>query len=151
MEAKMIQNVKRILAPVDFSDYSMDALRAAVELAGDVGAEVHVVYVVAPYYSILELQSNELARETSMLEQGEEELARIHKDQLGGSNKIKTAVMVGPPVQRLIEYAKEQSIDLIVLGTHGRTGAEYLLIGSVAEKVARLAPCSVLVFRRRAR
>jgi universal stress protein A len=124
-------------------------LRGAVELARDVSAEVHVVYVVAPYYSLLEQQSRELAREASMEEQAEQELARIHKDEFGSSKKIKTAVLVGPPVQKLIDYAKEQNIDLILLATQGRTGAEHLLIGSVAEKLARLAPCSVLVFRRR--
>jgi nucleotide-binding universal stress UspA family protein len=57
--------------------------------------------------------------------------------------------MIGPPVPKLVEYAKQQQIDLILLATHGRTGIEHLMIGSVAEKLARYAPCSVLVFRQR--
>jgi universal stress protein A len=57
--------------------------------------------------------------------------------------------MIGPPVPKLVEYAKQQQIDLILLATHGRTGIEHLMIGSVAEKLARYAPCSVMVFRRR--
>ncbi len=57
--------------------------------------------------------------------------------------------MVGPPVPKLVEYAKDQRIDLILHATHGRTGIEHLMIGSVAEKLVRAAPCSVLVFRRK--
>src|SRR5713101_2352978 len=103
----MIQNHKKILAPIDFSEYSMEALRGA------------------------------------------EELARIKKDDYGNSAKVFTQVMVGPPVPKLVEYAKQQQIDLILLATHGRTVIEHLMIGSVAEKLARYAPCSVLVFRQR--
>src|SRR5713101_7721045 len=80
----MIQNHKKILAPIDFSEYSMEALRGA------------------------------------------EELARIKKDDYGNSAKVFTQVMVGPPVPKLVEYAKQQQIDLILLATHGRTGSEHL-------------------------
>ena len=86
-----------------------------------------------------------------MIEQAEEELARIKKDEFGDSKKVFTFAVVGPPVQKLCEYAKEQEIDLILMSTHGRTGGDFTLIGSVAEKVARNAPCSVLVFRPRPR
>lgn len=154
----MIQNVKKILAPIDFSELSMEAMRAAMELAKDVGAEVHLVHVIAPHRSFIPLplatnaeQSRELAREAAMLEQAEQELARIKKDEFGGSKKVFTFTVVGPPVQKLVDYAKEQAIDLIVMATQGRTGGEQLMIGSVTEKVVRLAPCSVLVFRLRER
>jgi nucleotide-binding universal stress UspA family protein len=143
----MIQNVTKILAPIDFSQYSMDAMRGAWELAQDVGAELHLVHVVAPYFTIIE-RSRELTRETAMVEQGEEVLLRLKKDEFGDSAKVSTAVLVGPPVAKLVEYAKQNKIDLIMLATHGHTGPEHVLIGSVAEKVARSAPCSVLIFRR---
>jgi universal stress protein A len=152
----MIQNVKKILAPIDFSELSMDATRAAMELAKDVGAEVHLVHVVAPHHVFIPLplatnaeQSRELAREAAMLEQAEEELNRIKKDEFGDSKKVVTYAEVGHPAQKLVEYAKRNEIDLIMLATHGRTGAEHLVIGSVAEKLVRYAPCSVLVYRRR--
>lgn len=141
----MIQNVKRILAPIDFSEYSMDALDGAWELARDVGADLHVVHVVAPVFTIIE-RSRELAREAAGVEQGEEELERLHKDKFGKSAKVTTKVMVGAPATKLIEYAGENNIDLIMLATHGRT-AEHL-IGGTTEKIARTAPCSVLVLRR---
>ncbi len=144
----MIQNVKKMLAPIDFSKFSMDALNGAAELARDIGAELHVLHVVAPHRSFLEQESTELVRETSMVDQTEEELARIKKDVLGNSDKVITAVVTGPPVVKIGEYARDNKIDLIMMATHGHTGAEHLLIGSVAEKVARNAPCSVLIFRR---
>jgi universal stress protein A len=152
----MIANVKKILAPIDFSELSMEAMRGAMELAKDVGAEVHLVHVIAPHHTFVPLplatnaeQSRELVREAAMLEQAEEELKRIKKDEFGGSKKVVTFAEVGHPVQKLLEYAKRNEIDLILLATHGRTGAEQILIGSVAEKIVRNAPCSVLVFRRR--
>jgi nucleotide-binding universal stress UspA family protein len=152
----MIQNVKKILAPIDFSVHSMEAMRGAMELAKDTGAEVHLVHVIAPHHSYIPLllvnnaeQSRELAREAAMIEQAEEELARIKKADFGDSKKVFTFAVVGPPVQKLCEYAKEQAIDLILMSTHGRTGGEFTLIGSVAEKIVRNAPCSVLVFRPR--
>lgn len=152
----MIQNVKKILAPIDFSEISMEAMRGAMELAKDVGAEVHLAHVVTPHNHYIPLplatnaeQSRELVREAAMMEQAEEELRRIKKDEFGDSAKVITLAAVGHPVQKLIDYAKENEIDLIVLATHGRSGAEHLLSGSVTEKIARTAPCSVLVFRRR--
>lgn len=144
----MIQNVKKILAPIDFSDYSMEALRGAMELANELDGELHIVHVVAPHFALFD-KMREQARETLMVEEAEEELARIRRDDCGNSAKVFAQVMVGPPVPKLVEYAKEQQIDLILLATHGRTGIEHLMIGSVAEKLVRAAPCSVLVFRRR--
>jgi nucleotide-binding universal stress UspA family protein len=152
----MIQNVKKILAPIDFSVHSMEAMRGAMELAKDIGAEVHLMHVIAPHHSFIPLplesnaeQNRELARESGMLEQAEEELARIKKDEFGDSKKVVTCSVVGHPVQKLVEYAKQQAIDLIIMSTRGRTGGEMLLIGGVTEKVVRNAPCSVLVFRQR--
>jgi universal stress protein A len=152
----MIQNVKKILAPIDFSAHSMEAMRAARELAKDVGAEVHLMHVIAPHHIFIPLplatsgeQSRELAREAAMLEQAEEELARFKKDEFGDSNKVFTFAVIGHPVQKLVDYAKEQAIDLIVMATHGRSGFEHALLGGTTEKIARLAPCSVLVIRRK--
>ena len=152
----MIQNVKKILAPIDFSPHSMEAMRAAMELAKDVGAEVHLVHVIAPHHTFIPLplatsaeQSRELAREAAMLEQAEEELAHLKKDEFGDSNKVFTFSAVGHPVQKLVDYAKEQAIDLIVMATHGRSGVEHMLLGGTAEKIVRGAPCSVLIIRQR--
>jgi len=127
-----------------------------MELAKGIGAEVHLVHIIAPHHHFIPLplatnaeQSRELVREAAMLEQAEEELKRIKKDEFGDSKNVVTFAEVGHPVQKLLDYAKRSEIDLIMLATHGRTGAEHLVIGSVAEKLVRYAPCSVLVYRRR--
>jgi universal stress protein A len=152
----MIQNVKKILAPIDFSEHSMNAMRSAMELAKDVGAEVHLVHVIAPHHHFIPLplatnveQSRELAREAAMLEQAEEELAHLKKDEFGDSKKVMTFAVIGHPVQKLVDYAKEQNIDLIVMATHGRSGIEHALLGGTTEKLVRSSPCSVLVIRAR--
>jgi nucleotide-binding universal stress UspA family protein len=152
----MIQNVKKILAPIDFSEHSMEAMRGAMELAKDVGAEVHLMHVIAPHHSFIPLplesnaeQSRELAREAAMIQQAEEELARIKKADFGDSKNVFTYAVVGHPVDKLVDYAREQAIDLILMSTHGRSGARHMIIGGTTEKVVRNAPCSVLVFRAR--
>jgi nucleotide-binding universal stress UspA family protein len=129
-----------------------------MELAKDVGAEVHLMHVVAPHHHFIPLplesnaeQARELAREAAMVQQAEEELARIKKDEFGNSNKVFTNAVVGHPVDKLIDYAKEQAIDLILMSTHGRSGAAHMIIGSTTEKIVRNAPCSVLVYRQRNR
>jgi len=146
----MIQNVKKVMAPLDFSEHSAEALRNAWELTRDVNGELHIVHVVGPHFTIVE-RTRELMRESAMQEQAEEELARLKKDELGNSDKVSTAVLVGPPAGQLVDYAKKNSIDLIVLPAFGHSGADYALIGGVTEKLVRLAPCSVLVLRPRQR
>ncbi len=151
----MIQNVKKILAPIDFSEYSMQALKGAWDLAKDTNAELHLLHVVVPHHSFLPLpltldaeRAREIAREAAMVEQAEEELTRIKKDDLENSKKVTTAAIVGAPVTKVVDYVKQNGIDLIVISTHGRSGSEIMLIGSVTEKLVRLAPCAVLVLRR---
>jgi len=144
----MLQNVRKVLAPLDFSEHSAEALRNAWELTRDVNGELHIVHVVGQHFTIVE-HSRELARETAMEEQAEEELARLKKDELGDSDKVTTAVLVGPPAAKLVEYAKQSDIDLIVLPAFGHSGSEFALIGGVTEKLVRNAPCSVLVLKTR--
>src|SRR5579875_2641263 len=103
----MIQNVKKVMAPLDFSDHSVQALRNAWELTRDVNGELHIVHVVGPHFAIVERTR---------------ELARLKKDELGDSDKVITAVLVGPPAGKLSEYAKENNIDLIVLSAFGHSG-----------------------------
>jgi len=153
----MIQNVKKILSPIDFSEFSFQAMRSAWELASDVGAELHLLHVVVPHGIFVPLlltrdaeTAREMAREASMVQQADEELARIKKDQLDNSPKVFTSAVIGAPVAKIIDYAEQNAIDLVLISSHGRTGFNRMLIGSVAEKLVRGAPCSVLVLRARA-
>lgn len=151
----MLANAKKILAPIDFSEYSFVAMRDAYELAKEVGAELHLLHVVVPHHTLIPLpltleaeRTREMAREAAMVEQAEEELARIKKDQLENSAKVTTCVVVGSPAGKIAEYVNENGIDLVLIASHGRSGLAEIRIGSVAEKLVRNLPCSVLVLRR---
>src|ERR1700731_2599533 len=118
----MIQNVKKILAPIDFSEPSMKALTSAWELAKETSAtDLHLLHVVTPHHLLgieaLPVGGREIAREASMIEQADEELQRIKKDDLANSKNVITATIVGAPAIKVGEYAREHGIDLIVMST----------------------------------
>jgi len=149
----MIQSVKKVLAPIDFSEPSMKAMASAWELARDVNAEqLYLLHVITPHHLLgieaLPVGGREIAREAAMIEQADEELARIKKDELGNSSKIVTATVVGSPAMKIGDYAREQGIDLIVMSSHGRTNEDSILVGGTTEKVLRHATCAVLIIRR---
>jgi universal stress protein A len=153
----MIQNLKKILSPIDFSEFSFEAMRGAWELAKDVGAELHLLHVVVPHTILVPLLltrdaegARAMAREAALVQQAEEELSRVKKAQLENSPKVMTSAVVGPPVPKIIDYAEREAIDLILLSSHGRTGFNRIMLGSVAEKLVRGAPCSILMLRVRA-
>jgi universal stress protein A len=149
----MIHTVKKVLAPIDFSESSMKAMASAWELVKDVDAEqLYLLHVITPHHMLgieaLPVGGREIAREAAMIEQCDEELARIKKDDLENSKKIVVATAVGSPAIKIGEYAREQGIDLIVMSTHGRTNADSMLVGGTTEKVIRHATCAVLIIRR---
>jgi nucleotide-binding universal stress UspA family protein len=125
----------QVLLTTDFSECSDAAARVAVDYARRLGARLHLLHVVWPTTD---------PTPQSRLDQLAKEIA--------GSVPVVTAVESGIPVaERIVKYAERQHIDLIVLGTHGRTGVSRALIGSVAERVVRTAPCPVLTVPFRAR
>lgn len=147
-----LQAIERILVPVDFSGASDAALAAARDLAVPWTAGLDLLHVVEEavmpaFYAVgvtSLLQLNPEIRTRSQAEM-ERRLA-----QLGGAAVgVATHVCEGKAAQQIVGFAEEHGSDLIVLATAGRTGVERLLLGSVAEKVVRLAPCPVLVVRAR--
>ena len=141
--------IQHILVPFDFSPYAEQALAYAIGLAQILQARLTLLYVrdtmswgVAQAEATLP-PSYWVELETSIAEGMEEPLARVHEAGLQGE----TVLAQGIPFQTIIETARDNSVDLIVIGTHGRTGLTHVLMGSVAEKVVRLAPCPVLVTR----
>ncbi len=140
---------QRFLVPVDFSEDANQAVEYAIDLARTLGARVTLLHVIqllpfgsgdmsvtVPGTYIQDLEAEITSRMQAFLE-------RITAAGLEGG----IVVVHGVPFQEILETAKNQQVDLILMGTHGRTGLQYVLLGSVAEKVVRLAPCPVLVVR----
>lgn len=124
-------HVKKILYPTDFSSYSNQAYFHALGMAETYGACLVVAYVHSP------AQGREKHFWQEQLEQVRPVNLKI---------PVSHVLLHGDPVTEIIRYAADACIDVIVIGTHGRTGADHPL-GSVAEKVMRDAPCSVLVVK----
>lgn len=140
-------NVKRILVPIDYSEGSEAAVRYAASLATEYDAELHVVHVYeppAPYvnagFAAASLPETEEMNEA-------QERAQLDKVQPPTSVAVYRELLVGTPIDELVEYVEQNGVDLVVMGTHGRTGLERLLMGSVAEGLVRRAPCAVLTIK----
>ena len=141
---------KKILCPVDFSEPSRYAQRVAAQLAIDNGAELVVAHAweapLHPEYSELMLKNEILA---PVLKREEDALAAMKKEleDLGPKN-VHAKLLFGVPWHAIVEESrKDPTYDVIVMGTHGRSGIKHVLVGSVAERVARHANCPVLLVR----
>jgi nucleotide-binding universal stress UspA family protein len=124
--------VHSILFPTDFSSYSNQAYLHAVALAEAHHATLTIVYVNVPG------QEADAGYWRDLLEQIRPANPKI---------PVRHVFLEGDPATEIVRYARDADVDRIVMGTHGRTGTERLLMGSVAEKVLRDAPCSVLVVK----
>ncbi|MBF0288154.1 MAG: universal stress protein [SAR324 cluster bacterium] len=144
--------LKRILVPADGSETSKRALQYAIELARSFNASMTLLMVVddqhldflgpASYPENL----NEII-EKRMMDQAKATLKEFLPSSSDSSISTETVILRGYPVTEIIEYAKTHEIDMIVMGTHGRTGVTHVVIGSIAEKVVRMAPCPVLTVK----
>jgi nucleotide-binding universal stress UspA family protein len=140
---------QKILVPTDFSDSARKALRYAISLSGQTGSEIVLLHVVEPVPPPAEMIVAESVLWNNQLqEEATRQLARWKKD-LGRKIRNQTVVRAGSAYREIVEAADELGADLIVLGTHGRTGLAHLLMGSTAERVVRHARCPVLVVRER--
>jgi nucleotide-binding universal stress UspA family protein len=146
-------NLKKILYPTDFSEYSLAALPYAVGLAQQNDAELYCLYVVeipqeeyltSEYMVPLNVPH---VPEDKILRNARARMDRFIADKVSGIDKVTSRVLVGVPFVEIIRYARDQSIDLIVIGTHGHSALAAMLLGTVAEKVVRKAPCPVLTVR----
>ena len=144
----MIQ-IKHILVPIDFSEYSRLAAVYARELAERFGARVHLLHVVHeplimgpdPDAGGAMVNMEDVRQSTEL------SLTEWANDHMGHDTKIERGVRVGAAYVEIVRYAREHDIDLIVLGSHGRTGLMHVLLGSVAEREIRKAPCPVMTVR----
>jgi nucleotide-binding universal stress UspA family protein len=139
--------IKTILHPTDFSDCSQDAFRLARSLTRDQGARLIVLHVTSvpdlAYKGYGAPGSPLLAEEYRRKVRQDLERLQPPDPQLGFERRLEE----GDPVTEILRVAAEAGADLIVMGTHGKTGLRHVLMGSVAEQVVRKAPCPVLTLR----
>lgn len=143
----------KILVPVDLSSCSQSALNVALSLASELKASIHVLYVAElPRFRTEPRVASETGdvtlREYAVREANNDLAAFLAPISAELRGRLQaTTVDVGSPRERILGHAKQDGYDLIVMGTHGRTGRVHSLAGSVAESVVRLAPCPVLTVR----
>jgi nucleotide-binding universal stress UspA family protein len=144
-------NVQRILFPTDFSELSKAAETSACDLADQFGAELHVLHVLNDLFLTMPQTAAALLISPESLDDvitsAEVEIQKIPTPAWASGKKVVRAVRIGTTYDTIVQYAKDNAIDLIVIGTHGRTGLPHVLLGSIAERVVQHAPCSVLTVR----
>ncbi len=146
----MLPEFRKILCPTDFSDDSYRAVDYGLRFAEASGGRVllaHIIHVPSGelYETRPPTMTFEQARQRSLAL-----LAEVRETHLKGYANCELLVDIGDPYEQLLRIAKERAVDLIVTSTHGRSGLGHLVIGSVAEKLIRHAPCPVFVVRREA-
>jgi len=149
-----MEKINKILAPTDFSQHSRAGVRYALELAKSVKAEVTVYHAVSQgelmqyHTEFSEGRTEEQLRPfLHPVDTYQEAMARFmktHFADLIADVKVHEKVEMGIAEKNIVNLAEEEGIDLIVISTHGRTGLSHMLVGSVTEKVVRLARCPVL-------
>ncbi len=149
-----MKKISKILAPTDFSELSRGGVRYALELAKVVGAEVTVYHVVSQgelmqYQTELSKGTSEdqlrpLLHPVDTYQKAMSRFMKTHFADLTADVKVHEQVEMGVAEKNIVNLAEEQGMDLIVISTHGRTGLSHMLVGSVTEKVVRLARCPVL-------
>lgn len=145
-----MEKIENILFPTDFSVNSSYAFDYALDLAKKYGTRLYILHVVhelidttgyyVPNVSLVELQDDLLKGAKEMME-------KFCKDRMGDFENFETVNTIGLPHLEILNFAKDNGVGMIVMGTHGRTGIDRVLFGSVAEKVVKKALCPVLTVR----
>jgi nucleotide-binding universal stress UspA family protein len=139
---------RRIVVPVDFSDSSARALRHAAKRVAESGGSLIIVHVVPADYGWLGIGRDESRDvDRSLQRQAADRLRAFADENIGDKVAADLEIRVGQPAEQILAAARESQCDSIVLSTRGLTGLDRYLIGSVADRVARLAPCPVVLLR----
>lgn len=144
--------VSNILVPTDFSKGSQEAVRLAIDMCEKLGATLHVLHVVENPFApgaFMEMYTPPSAEYFLDLEkQAADRLRALLSDENTKRCKVVTITRTGLPTQEILQRLSEQpAIDMVVMSTHGRSGVSRFMMGSVADKVIRAAPCPVLTLR----
>lgn len=141
--------LKKILVPTDLSDCSVAASVQARELAARFGAQIHVLFVLDDSVAMVPepMAMAGLPDIISLKKTLSESLDTWTSQYFGEHSNTVHTLRTGTDYVEILRYAQEEEIDLIILGTHGATGLEHALLGSVTERVVRKSPCPVLTIR----
>ena len=142
--------VERILFPTDFSEGAQHALHSAVDLAEHYKSKLYILHVVydmnrAVGMHIPHISSDEVFKE--MNDWAMNEIGTCCIEEIRTLPDVEKKVVKGIPYQEILKYASDNKIDMIVMGTYGRTGINRLIFGSTAERVVRSAPCPVMTVK----
>jgi nucleotide-binding universal stress UspA family protein len=139
--------VKKILVPVDFSENSNRIIQYGAYVAKQFGAEMEAIFVAQTfqdYSEFFEPHMPVIQFEEDLVASAKERMKSFLAESLDTSVVCNGVVMAGDIAETILDYAKEQKVDLIVMGTHGYKGLEKVLFGSIAEKIVKRSPCPVL-------
>ncbi len=143
-------SLKKILVPQDFSEYSLHALKYAITFGELFRSELIVLHIVEPVVYPADFSFGQVsipAMEEEIRRHSEEQLTDLVAKEIPSGIKATPIVRIGKPFIEIVEVAKTENADLIVISSHGRTGMDHVLFGSTADKVVRKAPCPVLTIR----
>ncbi len=139
--------ISSILCPLDFSDASKNAFRYACEFARSMGSKIHVLNVVEPRPMAADMTLTYIPVEEDLEQAATEELGPLVAEARQTGLAISTEVVVGIPVDTILEKLDEHDVSLLIMGSHGKTGLTRFLMGSVAEGVVRKANIPVLIVK----
>ena len=141
-------SLKNILCPVDHSDCSKEALKYAVSFAMKEKAKLSLLHVIdiRTFDESIDSLTNPML-DDEIIKQMKSKLIDCVPKEIRNDMEIEALVVPGIPFSEIISTAKNNKVDIIVMGTHGRTGIAHIMLGSVSEKVVRKAPCPVLTVR----
>lgn len=140
--------LERILFPTDFSEHAACAQEYALSLARQFSAELRIIHVVQLYSYVFDFGVDNTSQYESVTATLRKMLDELLDALAAEPIPVTGELIQGDPVGEIIRVAREESSDMIVMGTHGRSALEHALLGSVAEKVVRKAPCPVLTVRK---
>jgi nucleotide-binding universal stress UspA family protein len=143
----MLQDTKKILVPVDFSENSQKILQAGIQVAKKFDAALTVLFVVQSidHYSGFYIPHIPISQfEEEMVENANKKMEAFLEENMDRAVPFSPKVLIGDVSEEIIKFAELEKFDMIVMGTHGYKGMEKVLFGSVAERVVKRAPCPVL-------
>lgn len=155
----MSKTIENILVPVDFSSYSTEALHYAATIADRFSSSLLVLHVIPKDVETIatQTQSRYVSRgrpveyptrvgQIDLREEAQSALRQFLSSQLS-ERAVEQRVAIGHPFEQILQTTESEQVDLIVMGTRGRTGLARMVMGSVAEQVVRQAPCPVLMVK----